>query len=93
MRSSSLETLARLGWRTSLQERLSVLAASHNLRAAASHCANLDGWSLHDHLLSAEERVADEFASPQRHGLLSVGHIGDRWIAAKHNQSASISER
>ncbi len=29
----------------------------------------------HDHLLSTEEGVADEFAGAQRDGLLSIGHV------------------
>ena len=30
---------------------------------------------VHDHLLSTEEGIADEFACAQRYGLLSVGHL------------------
>lgn len=30
---------------------------------------------VNDHLLSTEERVADEFARAQRYGLLSVCHV------------------
>ena len=29
---------------------------------------------IHDHLLSTEERVADEFARAQRYGLLAICH-------------------
>lgn len=32
------------------------------------------GKNIHDHLLSAKERVADEFAGAQRDWLLLVGH-------------------
>lgn len=34
-----------------------------------------EGGHIHDHLLAAEERVADEFAGAQRYGLLAVCHI------------------
>ena len=34
-----------------------------------------DGQHAHDHLLSTEEGVADEFARAQRDGLLSICHI------------------
>lgn len=31
--------------------------------------------NLHDHLLAAQKRVADELARSQRNGLLAVGHV------------------
>ena len=34
-----------------------------------------DRQNLHDHLLAAEERVADELASSQRDRLFSVRHL------------------
>lgn len=33
------------------------------------------GANLHDHLLAAEERVADELASSQRDRLLTIRHV------------------
>lgn len=33
------------------------------------------GVGLHDHLLSTEEGIPDEFARAQCHGLLSVCHV------------------
>jgi hypothetical protein len=35
-----------------------------------------DEYDLHDHLPSAEQLIADEFAGSQGDGRLSVGHIG-----------------
>lgn len=35
------------------------------------------GERLHDHLLTTEQRVANELASPQSNG--SVGHFGGWW--------------
>jgi hypothetical protein len=32
---------------------------------------------LHDHLLAAQKRVADELARSQRDWLLTVGHVDD----------------
>jgi hypothetical protein len=40
---------------------------------------NVAGANLHDHLLAAEERVADELASSQRDGLLTVRHVCGIW--------------
>jgi hypothetical protein len=36
--------------------------------------------NLHDHLLAAEERVANELAGSQRNGLFSVCHLCERRI-------------
>lgn len=57
-RSSSLETLARLGWRTSLE-----LAVRNNALSYAIyiHCIQ----HLHDHLATTEEGVADELAGAE----------------------------
>jgi hypothetical protein len=39
-----------------------------------------NAWAnLHDHLLAAEERVADELASSQRDGLLTIRHVCGIW--------------
>lgn len=39
-------------------------------------------WNyIHDHLLSTEEGVADEFASAQSHWLLSICHDGGLLLA------------
>ena len=41
---------------------------------------------LHDHLPSAEEGIAEKFASAQRDGRrIFVGH-GDGWISGKQSQ-------
>lgn len=46
-------------------------------RSADRVCDRWAGvWmNLHDHLLAAQKRVADELARSQRNGLLAVGHV------------------
>ena len=72
-RRSSLEMLARLGWRISLR-------AYQNLVPPFMYFFG-DGVqryrraNLHHHLLPAEEGVADEFARAQRDRLLTVRHL------------------
>ncbi len=68
-----METLARLGWRTSLVWRKPVSRHYFNERVVLR--AVYDRDCLHDHLFAAEEGVADEFAGAQRYWLLSVCHL------------------
>ena len=57
-----METLARLGWRTSLYRH-------DQYRSMVSLRIKVD---LHNHLLAGEEAVGDEFAGPD--GDLRVSH-------------------
>ena len=64
-RSSSLETLARLGWRTSLHSNVRACPSQLHVRCAVH---------LHDHLATSEKGVADELARAQSN--LRIGHVG-----------------
>ena len=93
-RSSSLETLGRLGWRTSLYNvslaqdvpsiwRFRALGASFwgggGVGGVGDSFRGLaGGLYAHDHLLAAQERVANELARAQSH--LRVRH-DDGWLS------------
>lgn len=66
MRSSSLETLARLGWRTSLDQRLTTVSAWVPFLRRGSQVGSFGAKGkriyIHDHLSARKERIADEFA-------------------------------
>ena len=68
-----METLARLGWRTSLVIEEAV--SWHYFEERIVLEFGYDGECLHDHLFAAKEGIADEFAGAQRYWLLSVCHI------------------
>lgn len=79
-----METLGRDGWRTSLEGRMLLVFAYGGRRG--------DGWYgvgleyAHDHLLAAQEGVANELARAQGH--LSVGHdcgggVGDGVVGCR----------
>ena len=59
--------------------KLYLCARSPNLEILLKNVANRGErrGSLHDHLLTGKQRVADELASPQSNG--SVGHFGGEW--------------
>ena len=56
--------------------------------------------NLHDHLLAAEERVADELARSQRNWLLFVRHLCEeenrlvcrRWLSRQMDRGAGVDE-
>ena len=62
--------------------------------------ATIKMQNLHDHLLAAKERVADELARSQRNWLLFVRHLcGEdsrlvcrRWLSRQMNRGAGVDE-
>lgn len=85
-----METLAREGWRTSLDCGGEV---SWRREEGGAGEGDLMGEEeeegVHDHLLAAEEGVADEFAGAEGDGLVFVGHGGGLgvlvscWVAVR----------
>lgn len=74
-----METLGRDGCRTSLMRDEAWLVDE---RIGEVRMIRWGKWreggnwrSVHDHLLTAKERVADEFAGAQRDRLLAVCHV------------------